>query len=658
MQLASSTWYDCLKRGVQTMEETTRPHQVVRFGDFEVDLREGELRKHGLKIKLQKQPLHLLAMLLEHPGKVLTREELRQTLWPTDTFVDFEHSINKAISKIRQALGDSAENPRFLETLPGHGYRFIAPMETVAPAFSPSDVAAPSEAIFPGASRRSAPQPFLRKVLIAALAVGALAGLLIALHMGGWLDRLMGRATPTRIESIAVLPLENLSRNPDEDYFADGMTDELITNLAKISALRVTSRASVMHYKGGSKPLPKIAQELNVDAIVQGSVQRSGDRVRINAQLIYAPTDTHLWAESYERDLRDVLALQNEVARSIANEVRIRLTPQEQRSLADVRPVSPEAYEAYLKGRYHLNKGNEEEVKKSIEDFEQAYGKDPGYALAYAGLADSYLALSTYHFTPREIKPKAKAAAVKALQLDETLAEAHTALGAVSLTYDWDWPTAEKELKKAIELNPSSANAHHWYAHYFSAMGRHDDAIAEIQRAHRLDPLSLDINADEVLILFMARKYDQAIAQGHKAIDLDPDFYLPHFFLALPLAQKGESAEAIRELERARQLDDSPMILAVLGGVYAFAGEKIQARSVLNQLMQIPKQHYVYICSYEIAIICLGLGEKDRAFDYFQKGYRDRSDCMIWLKADPRLDGLRSGPSYLDLLRQVGLPGQ
>jgi len=640
------------------MEETTRPHQVVRFGDFEVDLREGELRKHGLKIKLQKQPLHLLAMLLEHPGKVLTREELRQTLWPTDTFVDFEHSINKAISKIRQALGDSAENPRFLETLPGHGYRFIAPMETVAPAFSPSDVAAPSEAIFPGASRRSAPQPFLRKVLIAALAVGALAGLLIALHMGGWLDRLMGRATPTRIESIAVLPLENLSRNPDEDYFADGMTDELITNLAKISALRVTSRASVMHYKGGSKPLPKIAQELNVDAIVQGSVQRSGDRVRINAQLIYAPTDTHLWAESYERDLRDVLALQNEVARSIANEVRIRLTPQEQRSLADVRPVSPEAYEAYLKGRYHLNKGNEEEVKKSIEDFEQAYGKDPGYALAYAGLADSYLALSTYHFTPREIKPKAKAAAVKALQLDETLAEAHTALGAVSLTYDWDWPTAEKELKKAIELNPSSANAHHWYAHYFSAMGRHDDAIAEIQRAHRLDPLSLDINADEVLILFMARKYDQAIAQGHKAIDLDPDFYLPHFFLALPLAQKGESAEAIRELERARQLDDSPMILAVLGGVYAFAGEKIQARSVLNQLMQIPKQHYVYICSYEIAIICLGLGEKDRAFDYFQKGYRDRSDCMIWLKADPRLDGLRSGPSYLDLLRQVGLPGQ
>jgi TolB-like protein/DNA-binding winged helix-turn-helix (wHTH) protein/Tfp pilus assembly protein PilF len=640
------------------MDEPTGPHHVVRFGDFEVNLREGELRKRGLKIKLQKHPLHLLAMLLEHPGKVLTREELRQTLWPSDTFVDFEHSINKAISKIRQALGDSAENPRFLETLPGYGYRFIAPVETGEPAISPSDVAAPSEATFPEVSRRSAPQRLLTKVLIAALAVVALTGLLLALKVGGWLGKFGGQATPTRIESIAVLPLENLSRNPEEDYFADGMTDELITNLAKISALRVTSRASVMHYKGGRKPLPKIAQELNVDAIVQGSVQRFGDRVRINAQLIYAPTDKHLWAESYERDLRDILALENEVARSIADEVRIRLTPQEERRFTDLRPVSPEAYEAYLKGRYHLNKGNEEEVKKSVEDFEQAYGKDPGYALAYAGLADSYLALSTYHFTPREIKPKAKAAAMKALQLDETLAEAHTALGAVSLTYDWDWPAAERELKKAIELNPSSANAHHWYAHYLTAIGRHEDAIAEIQRAHRLDPLSLDVNADEVLFLFMARKYDQAIAQGHKAIDLDPDFYLPHFFLALPLAQKGAFTEAIRELERARQLDNSPMILAVLGSVYAYAGEKRQAQAVLNQSIQIPKQHYAYICSYEIAIIYLGLGERDRAFECFQKSYRDRSDCMVWLKADPRLDGLRSGSSYRNLLRQVGMPGQ
>jgi tetratricopeptide (TPR) repeat protein len=383
-------------------------------------------------------------------------------------------------------------------------------------------------------------------------------------------------------------------------------------------------------------------------------VLRSGNRVRVTAQLIQAPTDQHLWARSYERYLRDVLALQDEVARAIANEIQVQLTPQEQARLASARAVNPEAHELYLKGRYYWNKRSGEDLKKSIEYFDQAIEKDPGYALAYTGLAASYSALSSYYLSPREAMPRAIAAAIKATELDSALAEAHTALGAVRLTYDWDTRAAERELKQAIALNPSSATAHDWYAQYLTVMGRQDEALAEIRRAQELDPLSLSISADQQLVLFMARRYDQAIEQCRKATDYAPSFYLPRAYLGLIYSQKRQFSEAIAELQKARELDDSPVILAFLAEAYALSGNRNQARKLRDELIAVAKHRYV--CSYEVATVHVTLGEKEAAFKWFEKAHEDRSDCMIWLKVDPRLDGVRSDLRFPELLRRVGLP--
>jgi len=376
--------------------------------------------------------------------------------------------------------------------------------------------------------------------------------------------------------------------------------------------------------------------------------------VRITAQLIQAATDKHLWAKSYERDLRDVLTLQDEVARAVANEIRVQLTPQEQARLGRARAVDPEAHELYLRGRYAWNKRSGEELKKSVEYFQQAIEKDPGYALAYAGLAGSYAALSSYYLAPRDAMPKAKDAATKAVELDDALAEAHTALGAIRLTYDWDGSAAETELKRAIALNPNSPTAHDWYAQFLIAMGRHNEAIEEIRRAQELDPLSLSISADQELVLFMARRYDEAIEQCRKAIDYAPNFYLPRAYLGITYAQKRRFPEAIAELQAARKLDDSPVVLAFLAEATALSGDRNQAKKLRDELTEVAKRRYV--CSYEIATVHASLGEKEAAFQWFEKAYEDRSDCIIWLKADPRLDSLRSDPRFTKMLRRVGLP--
>jgi len=481
--------------------------------------------------------------------------------------------------------------------------------------------------------------------------------LLIAFNVGDWRERLLGRTGAPRIDSLAVLPLANLSGDPQQEYFADAMTEELIATLGQIEALRVTSRTSVMRFKdvrpvGG---LPEIARQLKVDAVVEGSVLHSGDRVRITAQLIDARTDRHVWARSYERDLRDVLGLQTDVAQAIANEIKIKLTPQEQARLARSHPISPEAHEAYLKGRYHWNLRTEQGLKKGIEYFQQAIDKDPDYAPAYAGLADSYVGLAEWGLmASREAYPRAKAAASRALGIDETLAEAHASLGAARNDYDWDWVGAEKEFKRAIELNPGYATAHQWYAEYLSEKGRHDEAVAELRRAQELDPLSPIIGAVGGYIFLFAGRYDEAEAQCRRALELNAGFYPAHFNLGRVYLQEKLYAQAISEYEKAIAPEEgNPELATELVRGYAAAGKRTEALKTLSQLKELSKRRY--ISPYRIAQAYAALGDFDQAFALLEKAYEERTGDLIQLKVEPENDPLRSDPRFQDLLRRMNL---
>lgn len=480
--------------------------------------------------------------------------------------------------------------------------------------------------------------------------------LIIALLAGRQFWRSRSAAGLPHIESIAVLPLENLSHDPDQDYFADGMTEELITNLSKITALRVISRTSAMQYKQSRKTVPEIARELKVDAVVEGAVARSGNRVRITAQLVHAPSDTHLWAEEYERDSGDVLALESEVARDIANQVKAKLTPEEQVRLASARPIDPAAHEAYLKGRFHWNKRNQSELRKAIDFLEQAIAKDPQYAAAYAGLADCNSLLAYYGFVPEtEGYPKAKAAALKALELDESLAEAHTSLVFIKTFYDWDWSGAETESRRAIELNPSYATAHQWYGDALLQMGRLQEAIAEEKRALDLDPLSLVINRDLGDALYLARRYDEAIAQYNKTLDLDPDFMTVHGSMGSAYLRKSLYKEGVSECEKELALyPHSVYALAGVGTAYAAARRTTDAKRVLGQLNELSKREHVPAI-YSAKIYAL-LGERDRALEWLRKSYNDRSIASLAeIKVDPEFDPLRSDPRFQDLLHRMNL---
>ena len=482
----------------------------------------------------------------------------------------------------------------------------------------------------------------------------ALAAILIAWGLRGWRHRVPGRVDAEPIDSLAVLPLENLSGDSQQEYFADGMTDELITDLAQISALRVISRTSVMQYKGTHKPLRAIAHELNVKAIVEGTVLRSGEHVRIAAELIDARTDSHLWARSYDRDLRDILKLQSEVARDITNEIRVKVTPQERARLAVAGPVNLEAYEAYLRGRYHWSERTEDGLELAISYFKQAIQKDPTDALAYAGIADSYNALGSNDFlSPRQAFPQAKAAALKALEMDPNLAEAHASLAFAIWNHEFDWGRVESEYRRAIELNPGYATAYHWYAGYLSGMGRHAEAIVAIKKARELDPLSSRINANVGFILYCARQYDQAIAELRKAQEMDPGGDASYRYLGLVYVQKGDYQDAIAALERNNQL------LAGRGGsaldlayAYAAAGRQQEARRILGRQMKGSKQNYV--SALAIARVYAALGEKDDAFTWLQKAYEDRTIPL--LKVDPTLDSLRPDPRFRALLVSMKLP--
>jgi TolB-like protein/Flp pilus assembly protein TadD len=453
-----------------------------------------------------------------------------------------------------------------------------------------------------------------------------------------------------------VLPLKNLSGDPGQEYLADGMTEALIGELGKISALRrVISSTSVMRYKGMDKSLPEIAKELNVSAVVEGSVMLVGKQVRVMAQLIEARKDRLIWTDSYERDLHNILALQRELARVIAKEIKVAVTPEEQARLAEARPVNPEAYQLYLKGRYLWNKRTGEDLKKALEYFEQAIEKDPDYALAYAGLADLYFILPSYLPVPsKEAFMKGKEVALKALEIDDKLAEAHTSLAAITWNF-WEWEEAEKEFKRAIELNPGYATAHHWYAYYLMLLGRHDESIKEIKIAQELDPHSLIINTNVGFVLYHARRYDQAIEHFKNRLEMDPDFFYLHYNLGRAYLQKNMYEEAISEFQKAINLtgEYSSGIVASLGYVYAVSGKSSEAMKVISELKELSKREHVSPCLN--ALIYVGLGQKEQAFKLLEKSFEERDYLLNYLRVNPEFDSLRSDPRFTELLRKIGL---
>jgi TolB-like protein/Tfp pilus assembly protein PilF len=589
------------ERGAMLPSEMSVPAPPpIRFGVFEVDTQSGELLRLGSKVNLQDQPFQALLLLLERPGEVVTREELRKRLWQENTFVDFDRGLNKAINKLRVALRDDAEKPRYIETLPQRGYRFIAPVENLAQVR----------------------------------------------------DRLRPQHAP-RIDSLAVLPLDNLSGDPAQEYFSDGMTEELICAIARISSLRVISRTSVMQYKGARKSLPAIAKELRVDAVVEGSVARSDQKVRITAQLIYAPEDKHLWSGRYERDLSDVLKLQAEVAQTIASQIHKRLVP-EHTDAGGARQVHPQAHEAYLKGIFFRDKLTPVDLEKSIGLFTQAIDLDPAYAQAYGALSQSYFYLGIFGVGhPREVFPKARANAVKALELDETVAAAHNALAVVNLLYDWDWAGAEAESKRAVELNPGHSVTHAWFAEYMSIRGRHNEAIAEFRGVLELDPISLVNTAWLALILYRARRYDESIAQCQNALQMDPHYPNALWFLALSLEQKGELPEAIAKLEKAVSLSDGSFYRALLARAYALAGDTTKALNILDELKALSQRRYV--SPFDIAVVYVGLGDRTSAFQWLEEAYQQRVFRIIELTM-PMFDSLRSDPGWQDLVGRIHLP--
>jgi TolB-like protein/DNA-binding winged helix-turn-helix (wHTH) protein len=636
------------------VQDVSTSRVAIRFDVYELDLRAGELRKQGVRVRLQEQPFQILQALLERPGEVVTRDELRQRIWPADTFVDFDHGLYNAVKRLREALGDTADTPRFIETLPKRGYRFIGTVNgnsgaSVAPErevpVAPTQESPPVAASMPEHLR-------WRRILLGVLAAAAVVAVLLAAVAGGVASNLrrwfsVGTSTPN-IHSLAVLPLQNLSGDPAQEYFADAMTDELITELSGISALKVISRTSVMRYRKSDKSLPEIAHELKVDAVVEGSVVRSGDRVRVTAQLIYAPNDAHLWAQTYDRDLRDVFTLQREIAKSIAGEVKIKTTPQESARLEAHHVVNTKALEAYLLGENHLHRygrgSSDDEVRAAIACFEKAIAEDPTFARAYVQMGHAYGGLM---LPANQRMPLVRSAAEKALAVDPNLAEAHFTLGRVMFFYEWNWASAEREFRRAIELNPSSAEAHGWLAAYLYSTGRRDEGKAECALAEAHDPVNYRGSGcytgpgDE----------DRGIALLHSYLELSPEDGFAHYDLAQLYARKGMQKEHVDELERAATLFGFPKVADDMARAYATSGYHGALKTWAVALDESGVNRPTLI-----AEAYARLGDKDLAFQWLERAYRERESGMVGLNTDPEWASLRSDPRFKDLVRRVGLP--
>jgi TolB-like protein/DNA-binding winged helix-turn-helix (wHTH) protein/Tfp pilus assembly protein PilF len=657
------------------MESTSTTRTVsYLFDDVEVACATRRVRKGGLPRKITPLAFQVLIYLLEHRGRIVEKQELFDEVWK-ERFVT-DNALTRIIKEIRQVIGDDASAPRYIETIPKRGYCFNAEVTNVEAETlpdrvgrtRPTDEAAGSEQA-PTASDHAEQKDQERSSIVIdrnrkrghltkrwqVTAISLVAVMLAAII---YLTFFAGSPSFSAgdIKSLVVLPLENLSGDPSQEYFVDGMTDALIGDLAKIRGLRVISRTSAMHYKGANRPLREISSELGVDAVVEGTVHRSGDRVQVRAQLIHAATDRHLWAETYERDLRDVLALQSEIAHAIVREIQIKIMPAERARLSTNRLVNRKAFDDYLQGRFlYWNRRTVENLHKAISFFQSAVNEDPTYAPAYVGLADCYNALGTEMMgalRPMDARRQSEEAARKALEIDNEMAEAHVALGFVK-HYNWDWAGAEQEYKQAIELKPNYAQAHSGYGGLLVSKGRMEEAIAEANRARELDPFSLAISSQRGFILENARRYDEAIEQLLRVIAMDQDNYQAHWYLGHTYAASGRFAEAIAASEKAVALSRTPGALGFLGMCYGVSGRKAEANKILNELLELNRNRYV--SPPALANVYIGLGDKDQAFFWLEKAYQDRSNYIAYLKVFPAVDVLRSDARFDDLLRRMGL---
>jgi len=601
-------------------------NSIVRFQGFELNLQSGELRRDGSRVKLQDQPFKVLVALLQRPGEIVTREELRRLIWAQENIGDFDHAINLAIAKLRSSLGDSADVPHLIETLPRRGYRFIG---TAAP-----------DAI--QLERNLSPVQRWNLPLVAALLM-VIPAVALLVDAGGLRSKLFSlSSSQLQIRSLAVLPLNSLSNDQEQDYFTEGMTEALITELGNISALRVISHQSVMQYKGTNKSVPQIARELNVEAIVEGSIIRAGDQVRITVQLIDGRTDRHLWAHSYQREMRGILSLQNDVAKAIASEVRVKLTPQEEKLLASARPVNPEAHEAYLKGLYYVNRWPEPESVHCIESFQRATEIEPTFADAQAGLATCFTVMP-WTLPPKEVYPQAKAAAKEAIRLDPNQAEAYAALGTVNMFYEWDWGSAERNLRRAVELNPNRSYSRVFYSNYFAFLGRTEEAIREAKEAVLLDPVSILTNRNLAFVYQLAHKYPEYAAQAQTTLELAPNNGLAKWDMAWAFALQGKKPQAAEQLKAVMDPLGRAVVLATMG-------ENAQARRALKEAGN------PTCCAFGYAMVYAPLGEKDAAIRELKKALDERDAEMVQLYTNPAFDSLRSDPRLQASLRRMNFP--
>jgi TolB-like protein/DNA-binding winged helix-turn-helix (wHTH) protein/Tfp pilus assembly protein PilF len=673
---------------------TSQPigQQSIRFGeDFALDLRPRRLRRGSHVLKLERIPFEILVLLLEHRNETVTRDQIVSRVWGQGVFLDTDNSIRGAIRKLRQVLKDDAQTPRFIQTFTGQGYRFIAPVmdPNEASGDRPSARAASAAAsgdhnlvsefdgglqarrfrligqdqdrsamlatveTTPGRGDRGA-RSWLWVGVVASLATTCVAALLA---VWAWRRASIPPIASARKTVLAVLPFDNLSRDPDQEFFGDGLTEEMIAQLGKLNRDRLTviARSSVAKYKGSKLTAKEIGRELSADYLVQGSVRRSSDRVRITVQLIQARNQIDVWTESYDRELKDVLAVQDSVVRSIASEIHIALTEEQEKRLAAPRQISPEAYEAYLKGRYYWNKRTGESMQKAEQYFEQAIDKDPTYAAAYSGLADCNSGLTWHGFkSPAEALPKAYAAARKALEINPESAEAHASLG-LAMSHRWDWTGAEAEFRRALQLDPQYANAHHWYGDYLSIRGRHGEALAEAKHALELDPLNLMISTWVGLRYYMARDYPRAIDQNRNSIELDPNFAAAHLLLGEDYLGAGLHSEAVSELKKAANLSgNSPLYTAQVAVALAVEGRSGDALRIAHELEAISRKRYV--SPYGLAQIYAASNKNEDTFKWLQAAYEDHAVWMGYLAVDPIFDRYRSDERFQDLLRRVGLP--
>jgi TolB-like protein/DNA-binding winged helix-turn-helix (wHTH) protein/Flp pilus assembly protein TadD len=644
------------------MPDTTQAPLVRRFGVFEINFQSGELRKNGIRLRLSGQPFQVLEILIERAGEVVTREELHSRLWPADTFVDFDHGLNNAVAKIREVLDDSSGTPRYVETIPRRGYRFIAPLTDAPPATVSPQPADPirdsaGEAVRADASV-PAPVPARKRITAVRLRIlfgGFVVLILLAVGMVLYLRRTRetGHAA---IKSLAVLPLKNLSGDPNQEYLADGMTEEIIGRLSSIRNLRVISRTSVMRFKESPSPVPEIAKALNVDAVLEGSVIREGNRIRVHAQLIRAATDEHFWSQTYDRQITDALALESELAQSVAEKVEITVTGQERQRLTAARPVAPEVYELFLKGLSALNRNETRaSVDQGIDYLEQAVKLDPSFAPAYVGLAFGHQHRGTVVIgaaSHEEERAKGMSAAQTALQLDPDLPDAHVALAEL-YRIEWRWAEAEGEYRRALELNPNDAMAHAGLANWLLCQGRIDEALPWARRGRELDPLVVSGHSVG-WALYIGRHYDDAIRELESALKTSLDDIGLLWTLGFVLVANNQPREAIPVLERALIISNrSPGVIGVLIRAYVLDGRRAEALKLLDELKQLNRKAYVPAAAFVNAY--LGLGDKDQVFVWLEQAYKEKAGVMEWMKVDPMFDSVRNDPRFADLLRRVGL---